>query len=295
MLFRSRHLIVRTQSPSAVAGTNGVVNFNPGGYRRRQNNLTTYETPNLAGFSGMVSVTSRNHDSAATQTQIKARLWSFGAQYSNGPLFIGAAYEKHASFYAVALPAPNPAIGGDDKAWTIAASYKFANNLQLGMSYQQFKSNASLPVVGATGGETKVNTWHIGMDWMISGPHGVRRDQVPPVTDLYGGATQVFYQISNAFFWPVAVALLVLFVHRIILPRFGVVIADAQARRLVGEISVLGPAYFELLVREFGPIVSALLVAARFGSSCAAELSAMTVNEQVDALKLSAEIGRAHV
>ncbi len=31
------------------------------------------------------------------------------------------------------------------------------------------------------------------------------------MTDLYGGATQVFYQISNAFFWPVAVALLVLF------------------------------------------------------------------------------------
>lgn len=31
------------------------------------------------------------------------------------------------------------------------------------------------------------------------------------MTNLYGGATQVFYQISNAFFWPVAVALLVLF------------------------------------------------------------------------------------
>jgi biopolymer transport protein ExbB/TolQ len=31
------------------------------------------------------------------------------------------------------------------------------------------------------------------------------------VTDLYGGATQLFYQIANAFFWPVAIALLVLF------------------------------------------------------------------------------------
>ena len=31
------------------------------------------------------------------------------------------------------------------------------------------------------------------------------------MTDLYGGATQLFYQISNAFFWPVAIALLVLF------------------------------------------------------------------------------------
>jgi biopolymer transport protein ExbB/TolQ len=31
------------------------------------------------------------------------------------------------------------------------------------------------------------------------------------VTGLYGGATQVFYQIANAFFWPVAIALLGLF------------------------------------------------------------------------------------
>jgi len=31
------------------------------------------------------------------------------------------------------------------------------------------------------------------------------------VSSLYAGATQLFYQIANAFFWPVAVALLVLF------------------------------------------------------------------------------------
>lgn len=31
------------------------------------------------------------------------------------------------------------------------------------------------------------------------------------MTGLYGAATQLFYQIANAFFWPVAIALLVLF------------------------------------------------------------------------------------
>jgi biopolymer transport protein ExbB/TolQ len=31
------------------------------------------------------------------------------------------------------------------------------------------------------------------------------------VSNLYGSATQLFYQIANAFFWPVAIALLVLF------------------------------------------------------------------------------------
>jgi phospholipid/cholesterol/gamma-HCH transport system permease protein len=67
-----------------------------------------------------------------------------------------------------------------------------------------------------------------------------------------------------------------------------VTIAHAQAMKLVGNISVLGPAYFELLIREFGPVISALLTAARAGASHSAELSTMSVNEQVEALEMSA-------
>ncbi|MFZ5468792.1 MAG: MlaE family ABC transporter permease [Myxococcota bacterium] len=72
---------------------------------------------------------------------------------------------------------------------------------------------------------------------------------------------------------------------------FGVVmvlIAHEQARRFTSDITVVGPAYFELLVREFGPMISALLAAARAGAGSSAELSAMTVNEQIDALEMSA-------
>lgn len=67
-----------------------------------------------------------------------------------------------------------------------------------------------------------------------------------------------------------------------------VTIADDQARRLTGNLTLIGPAYFELIVREFGPLVTALLVAARTGAMASAELSTMKVNEQVEALRLSA-------
>lgn len=67
-----------------------------------------------------------------------------------------------------------------------------------------------------------------------------------------------------------------------------VTLADAQARQLVGDLAVLGPPFFELLVREFGPVTSALLSAARNGASDSAELSSMVVNEQVEALQMSA-------
>lgn len=67
-----------------------------------------------------------------------------------------------------------------------------------------------------------------------------------------------------------------------------VTIANSQARRFVGNVAVLGPAYFELLIRELGPVMSALLTASRAGAGHAAELSTMSVNEQVEALEMSA-------
>lgn len=67
-----------------------------------------------------------------------------------------------------------------------------------------------------------------------------------------------------------------------------VTIAWAQARKYTGNISVVGPAYFELILREFAPMLSALLAASRQAASTSAELGAMSVNEQVEALELSA-------
>ena len=65
-------------------------------------------------------------------------------------------------------------------------------------------------------------------------------------------------------------------------------IAYAQARKYTGNITVVGPAYFELILREFAPMLTALLAASRQAASTSAELGAMSVNEQIEALELSA-------
>lgn len=51
------------------------------------------------------------------------------------------------------------------------------------------------------------------------------------------------------------------------------------ARHYIGEIVTLS------LVRELGPVLTALMVGGRVGSGIAAELGSMTVTEQVDALR----------
>jgi predicted porin len=154
------------QTVTVTPATSPINTVSPAVYRRRQNNLFTYETPSFGGFTAMGSVTTRNNASAATPAQLKARLWSVGAQYANGPIFVGASYEKHDNFYnRGTAAAPN---AGDDRAWGVAASYTLPINLKLGGSVVQTKSDA---VVNA---QTKVTAFHFGIDWMISGPHGVR-------------------------------------------------------------------------------------------------------------------------
>jgi phospholipid/cholesterol/gamma-HCH transport system permease protein len=71
---------------------------------------------------------------------------------------------------------------------------------------------------------------------------------------------------------------------------FGAVLmahGSVQARRIVGDFSVVGPPYFELLLRELGPTFAGILAAVRLGAALSAELASMQVTEQVDALKMS--------
>lgn len=53
-----------------------------------------------------------------------------------------------------------------------------------------------------------------------------------------------------------------------------------------GSIALLGPMVALSLIRELGPVLSALMVTGRAGSAMTAEIGIMRITEQVDALKL---------
>ena len=60
-----------------------------------------------------------------------------------------------------------------------------------------------------------------------------------------------------------------------------------QAQRLLGDMSLIGPAFLQLTIREFGPTIGGLMVATRVGAGIAAEIGSMTVTEQIDALRMN--------
>lgn len=55
--------------------------------------------------------------------------------------------------------------------------------------------------------------------------------------------------------------------------------------RNIGATSYMGRAIGTTVIRELGPVLTAIMIAARSGSAIAAELASMSINEQIDALR----------
>ena len=59
-----------------------------------------------------------------------------------------------------------------------------------------------------------------------------------------------------------------------------------QVNRVTGDLSQVGAEFVKILVHEFGPTLTAMMLATRVGAGIAAEVGSMVVTEQVDALRM---------
>jgi phospholipid/cholesterol/gamma-HCH transport system permease protein len=63
--------------------------------------------------------------------------------------------------------------------------------------------------------------------------------------------------------------------------------ACLQLSRVTGDYSQVGSQFIRLIVSDFGPTLTGLMLATRVGAGIAAEIGSMKVTEQVDALRMS--------
>lgn len=61
-----------------------------------------------------------------------------------------------------------------------------------------------------------------------------------------------------------------------------------QIEQIIPDFTMLGAAFLQMMIREFAPTITGLMVATRVGSGIAAEIGSMVVTEQVDALRMCA-------
>jgi predicted porin len=161
-----------TAWPGAAAGS--AASAGRGIFKRRQNSSINYDSPSFAGFQVMAAFTAAQ---ASTGTLDDAnnshpRILSIGAQYSAGPIYVGAAYEKHKDANG---PQGLPTVAGtiregDDDGWHVGAAYTWGP-VRFGGTYTQ--QELEFGTVGAPA-EVKYKAWHLGVDWRIVGPHGLR-------------------------------------------------------------------------------------------------------------------------
>ena len=59
-----------------------------------------------------------------------------------------------------------------------------------------------------------------------------------------------------------------------------------QVNKITGDLSQVGAEFVKILVHEFGPSLTAMMLATRVGAGIAAEVGSMVVTEQVDALRM---------
>jgi len=137
------------------------------GFSRRQANSIHYHSPVWSGFQIQGSMSTLNESTAATNatTASKARMYSLGAQFRHGDLYLGAGYEKHSDY--------NPAsqatyTGGDDTMWSIAAAYTFAKVFQISGIYTSIEYDLANAL------STKRNSYGIYGQWNIQGPHTLK-------------------------------------------------------------------------------------------------------------------------
>lgn len=96
-----------------------------------------------------------------------------------------------------------------------------------------------------------------------------------------GAVVRQMYEIGNRSL--VFVSVVMGFIGMILVFQGGL-----QTQRVVPDLSGLGAAFLEILVRDLSASICALMLATRVGAGIAAEIGSMVVTEQIDALRMCA-------
>src|SRR5688572_12142942 len=163
-IWGTAFLLTGNSTTTAVGGSRTA-------FKRRQTNSINYDSPNFGGFQVMAMFTAAQSSTSSTDlsTNEKPRVISFAGQYSAGPLFVSAGYERHSEFNG-GTTGGVANREGDEDGWFVGAAYTWGP-VRFGGQYTRQEvefGTAAAPT------ESRVRAWHFGVDWRIAGPHGLR-------------------------------------------------------------------------------------------------------------------------
>jgi len=148
---------------------------NRGGFTQRTTNAVFYDSPVFAGFqfTGMWQFANQSTNVTSGNTNTKPRAWGAAGTYNAGPLGVALFYEKHQDVGVSSATAATIASNLDDRSYGIAAAYTIGP-VKVGAVWKREKYDVTQSAATSGMGEQRVSAWHLGVDWNIAGPHGLR-------------------------------------------------------------------------------------------------------------------------
>lgn len=111
----------------------------------RTGNTIAYISPDFSGFNFKAAYVMGYEGNLSGSGDDTSNVYSLSGTYSNGPLFVTAAYEKHNDVDTVSCRHGAVCLGAgegyDRDAWKIGGSYKFGD-LKVGAMYENMDDNA---------------------------------------------------------------------------------------------------------------------------------------------------------
>jgi predicted porin len=159
---------------NGIFGSAGVVQSNPSSlFDLRTGNTIAYLSPNFSGFDIKAAYVIGGETASSGQDGSDA--WSVSGTYSNGPLFVTAAYETHnntatssaCNTGAVCLGAAS--VGPDQDSWKVGIGYTIGD-LKLGAAYESMsldKQNAVIYGTTYSGVDGSHDAWLVNASYKI--------------------------------------------------------------------------------------------------------------------------------
>ena len=134
------------------------------------------------------------------------------------------------------------------------------------------------------GGRATAELWRVYVGTIAGLVRGLRREHRTNRGELW----RQMYSIGNRSIVFIAVTLG--FIGMVMTYQ-----ACLQLGRVTGDYSQIGGQFLRLLISDFGPTLTALMLATRVGAGIAAEIGSMKVTEQIDALRMSGVLPIDHL
>jgi predicted porin len=161
-------------------GTGNAVSF-----YRRQSNSIHYHSPQFGGFQFQGAFSTANEGTGLALSPLQPRLFSTAVHWNSGPIYVGAAWERHQDYNpgnrvvlrptvgiggaGTTVAAPSGVYsGGDDDSWQVGAAYTFAGVFKLSGYYTRNEYETSNTT------QLETNAFSIFADWKLAGPHTIR-------------------------------------------------------------------------------------------------------------------------